>query len=43
MKENVRMKQNEISQNIRKKEDCSSPYDSVGPKLSAPWKNLGSL
>ena len=43
IKENVRMKQNKISQNIRTKDDCPSPYDSLGLDMGAIWNPLGSL
>ena len=37
MNKNVRMKQNKISQNIRKKDKCSSLYESLGHNMI--WLN----
>ena len=42
MKVNVRMRQNKISQNIRKKDACLTPYDSLLPVIGALKTLLGS-
>jgi hypothetical protein len=37
------MKQNKSSQNIRKEDDSSAPYDLLGPDMGALWHPLCSL
>ena len=41
MKENMRMKQDKSSQNIRQEDDCSAPYDPLLPPMSTLWHPLG--
>ena len=43
MKENVRMKQNNTSQNIRKKYKSSSSYESLGRNMGALMEPFGLL
>jgi hypothetical protein len=41
MNENITMKQDKSSQNIRKENNFSAPYDPLGPHMSRLWHPMG--